>query len=130
MFPQSYSNLIYPSAGANNKQSELKINDTNGLQTNGDEDDYLDIYLSDDTIPTNLVRDASAEPACPADLTLLQAEVLQAEDDDSDRALRDIMAADSGCYNFEWSKDRRTFWGGREAFTGTSGPTFNVTNQT
>ncbi|XP_046965005.1 piggyBac transposable element-derived protein 4-like [Vanessa cardui] len=94
-----------------------------------DNDDNLNIDdLDSDILPIRLERNTAAEPACVNDLTAFQTKVLQAEDDANDRAVRDIMPDDS--YTFNWSKDRQTFHGQREIFTGTSGPTFDVNVQT
>uniref|UniRef100_A0A2H1W5I3 SFRICE_023918 n=1 Tax=Spodoptera frugiperda TaxID=7108 RepID=A0A2H1W5I3_SPOFR len=91
-------------------------------------DDDIDIDVDEGLIPTVQERHAAAEPACDSDLTQFQAEVLRREDDANDRALRYITTDD--CYTFAWSKDRTTFLGRRETFTGTSRPTFEVTDQT
>ncbi|CAH2062572.1 unnamed protein product, partial [Iphiclides podalirius] len=109
-----------------------------------DHDYYIDVenWLADvcksgDELEVDVDNDNSAipffdfttdEPACNSDLTELQEEVLQREDVANDAALRDIAPDD--CYTFAWSKDRETFQGRRETFTGTSGPTFNLTDQT
>lgn len=90
-----------------------------------------DLEIDDDNCPLSTLQErnaAASEPACDSDLTQFQAEVLQREDDANDQALRSIVPDD--CYTFAWSKDRRTFLGRRETFTGTSGPTFDVTDQT
>lgn len=92
-----------------------------------DNEDDLDIDVNECLIPTVQDRNAAAEPACDSDLSQFQAAVLRREDDVNDRALRDITTDD--CYTFAWSKDRATFLGRREKFTGTSGPTFEVTDQ-
>lgn len=78
-------------------------------------------------LPTVQERDAANEPACDSDLTAFQAEVLQVEDYANDRALRNFVPDDY--YTFSWGKDRKTF-PQRETFTGISGPTFDVTDQT
>ena len=93
-----------------------------------DNDDDLDIDVDKCFIPTVQELNAASEPSCDSDLTQFQAEVLRKEDYVNDRTLRDIMT--DNCYTFAWSKDRTTFLGRRETFTGTSGPTFEVTDQT
>ncbi|KAL4720302.1 hypothetical protein ACJJTC_001832, partial [Scirpophaga incertulas] len=94
------------------------------------DNDELDI--DDDPCLLPLVSDhsAMAQPACSSDLTLFQAEVLQAEDEANDQALREIIPDDGDIYTFNWTNNRQTFVGRRESFTKTSGPTFLVTERT
>ncbi|KAL0883115.1 hypothetical protein ABMA27_016574 [Loxostege sticticalis] len=71
---------------------------------------------------------AMTEPACDSDMTPFQAEVLKHEDNVNDHVLCAIVP--DYWYTFIWSKDRNNFHGQRENFTGTAGPTFDVTDQT
>ena len=50
------------------------------------------------------------------------------EDDASDRLVTNLLTTDH--ITFDWSSDREAFKGTREPFTGQSGPTFDVTNET
>jgi hypothetical protein len=92
-----------------------------------DDDDDMTFNIDGFPLPT-----ISSEPASATDLTnltALQSEVLRVEDDANDLALRRIVPSDTS-YIFDWSMDRNKFYGNRETFTGTSGPTFELTNQT
>ncbi|KAJ8736812.1 hypothetical protein PYW07_000083 [Mythimna separata] len=76
-----------------------------------------------------VMRNATTEPACDADMTELETEVLRTEDEINDQVLRDIVPSND-YYTFDWKKDRANFTGRREAFTGLSGPTFDITDKT
>lgn len=89
----------------------------------------MEIDSADDVFPLSIARNAATEPACDTDMTQLATRVLQTEDELDDRVLRDIVPNDD-YYNFDWKKDRTNFTGRRESFTGTSGPTFDVTDKT
>lgn len=96
------------------------------LMADDDSDLDLDGELEADARPLTQ-RNAGTEPACPTDMTELQTQVLQAEGDINDQLLRDLMT-DEDYYRFDWKRDRTVFKGHRETFTGSSGPTFDVTN--
>lgn len=94
-----------------------------------DSDEDLDIEIDNDACALPVVRNAANEPACDNDMTELQTLVLRTEDDANDRALRDLIQNED-YYKFDWTRDRQIFTGRREVFTGTSGPTFDVTDMT
>ncbi|XP_072943347.1 uncharacterized protein [Epargyreus clarus] len=94
-----------------------------------DSDDDLDVNFDDNDIYIPFIRSAATEPACDADMTELETQVLRTEDELNDRILRDLVT-DQDHYNFDWKKDRKNFTGRREIFTGISGPTFDRTNKT
>ncbi|XP_047038976.1 uncharacterized protein LOC124643893 [Helicoverpa zea] len=101
----------------------------NWLQDN-DSDIDLDPHFNDnDGISVPVMRNATTEPACDADMTELETHVLRTEDEINDQALRDIMPTND-YYTFDWKKDKPIFTGRREAFTGSSGPTFDITDKT
>ena len=76
------------------------------------------------------MRNASTEPACDADMTKLDTEVLQTEDELNDRVLREMLPNTNDYYSFDWKRDRTIFTGRRETFTGFSGPTFDIKDKT
>lgn len=92
-----------------------------------DSDEDLDIDIEQDACAT--VRNAASEPASFNDMTELQIQILRTEDETNDRALRELIQ-DEDFYQFDWSKDKLVLTGRRETFTGTSGPTFDLTDLT
>ncbi|CAG4989536.1 unnamed protein product [Colias eurytheme] len=87
-----------------------------------DSDADMDVNIEESgEFPT----DIQIEIVTDTDLTLPQEQILQAEDIANDQALQDLLPED--CLRFDWDKDRSTFKGQREQFTGTPGPTFEVT---
>ncbi|XP_063899173.1 uncharacterized protein LOC110380711 isoform X2 [Helicoverpa armigera] len=94
-----------------------------------DSDIDLDPHFNEnDGIFVPVMRNATTEPACDADMTELETHVLRTEDEINDQALRDIIPTND--YTFDWKKDKPIFTGRREAFTGSSGPTFDITDKT
>ncbi|XP_045502130.1 piggyBac transposable element-derived protein 4-like [Colias croceus] len=87
-----------------------------------DSDADMDVNIEESgELPT----DIQIEIVTDTDLTLPQEQFLQAEDIANDQALQHLLPED--CLRFDWDKDRSTFKGQREQFTGTPGPTFEVT---
>lgn len=62
------------------------------------------------------------------DMTEQQERIIDMEDRQNDDALRQLLPTDH--YRFDWNRDKTTFIGKRETFTGTPGPTFEITNDT
>ncbi|KAJ8706594.1 hypothetical protein PYW07_012672 [Mythimna separata] len=97
-----------------------------------DDDSVVDLdfnFHDNENIFLLVMRNATTEPACDADMTELATEVLRTEDEMNDQVLRDIVPSND-YYTFDWKKDRANFTGRRETFTGLSGPTFDVTDKT
>ncbi|CAH2065056.1 unnamed protein product, partial [Iphiclides podalirius] len=82
-------------------------------------------YETDETDfdPPHTTQD---EPASMADYTAFEGDILESEDAINDSALRSI--APENAFDFPWRKEESAFQGRRETFTGTPGPTFDVTD--
>ncbi|KAF9810154.1 hypothetical protein SFRURICE_012187 [Spodoptera frugiperda] len=113
------------SIGVNDKEFDEIIDEWMKLT-----DDLSDMDIEDEehVIPQITSRNASAEPAVRADITPRETQVLDVEDRQNDLAIRELVSTD--CYDFKWTRDRQIFTGRRENFTGTPGPTFEMTDQT
>ncbi|XP_045508881.1 uncharacterized protein LOC123704546 [Colias croceus] len=93
------------------------VNDSDFDDSDSDED-ILRIPTTDRLIETGNL----------ADLTPQQEAFLLAEDSANDRACQNYLPDD--CFQFNWNKDVTTFKGRREEFSGSPGPTFDVTDMT
>ncbi|XP_052746053.1 piggyBac transposable element-derived protein 4-like [Bicyclus anynana] len=71
------------------------------------------------------VNDRLKEQAAHIDLTPVEENILQADDLESYRILRQLLPDDC---TFDWSEEKSTFTARRETFVGTPGPTFDVTD--
>ncbi|CAK1591668.1 unnamed protein product [Parnassius mnemosyne] len=113
--------------GVTDKNFDEVIGDWMELNDNLSDCD-MDTENEDYFFPVMTSRNATAEPATDTDMTLYEARVLETEDRRNDLAIRAIAPHDY--YNFEWKRDKQTFIGRRENFTGTPGATFSITDQT
>ncbi|XP_026754632.2 piggyBac transposable element-derived protein 4-like [Galleria mellonella] len=123
---------VYPdipsAAGSSN---QLDTNDITLENTADDINLILEISDIDDCdlneICPLLLPVNQGAPTCPADLSPIESQVLQIEDELNDRHIREIAPEDF-C-DFKWTTDEVTFTGQRETFKETAGLTFPVTEQ-
>uniref|UniRef100_A0A2A4J9R0 PiggyBac transposable element-derived protein domain-containing protein n=1 Tax=Heliothis virescens TaxID=7102 RepID=A0A2A4J9R0_HELVI len=113
--------------GINDKEFDVVIDEWIKL-TDELSDCDMDIEDEESFFPQTTSRNASTEPSVLADLTPRETQVLDIEDRQNDLAIREFVSSD--CYDFKWTRDRQMFTGRRENFTGTPGPTFEITDQT
>lgn len=91
--------------------------------TDSDDDDLK----IDSACPLPTFSLTTTVPACATDMTTLQADELQIENDANDQALRAALCQTIATLLIGVWTD--TFHGKRETFIGTSGPTFELTDQ-
>lgn len=89
-----------------------------------------DVDINDDDDPVLLAMmepNVLMEPATDSDMTVLENHILKTEDKLNDLVLKDIIPND--WYDFDWKTERDIFTETPETFSGTSGPTFSVTDR-
>ncbi|RVE46171.1 hypothetical protein evm_009175 [Chilo suppressalis] len=80
--------------------------------------------INNDPLSTTLEIDTVTDE----DLTPYQLRILQTEDRANDEVLHHLVPDD--CFSFNWTRDKSTFTAKRETFTGTPGPTTEMTDTT